>query len=881
MWEARRVSIAQDGNSTAGADIPAFRGDRVVSRTRLVDALDAALTTENGSARIALVCAPAGSGKTTLLSTWARRLRTRLHSPAIAWTTVGERDNTADTMHASLTRALANAGHSGLRQACLELSTPARMQPVPIVDALRGLDEPLWLIIDDAHLLHEPAALAELEAILRAPPEKLKIVVCGRFEPPLAFQQLRLEGRVFDLTFEELAFTGNEAAELLAEHTVRLSDPQLAALMERTEGWAAGLRLAGMSLAEHPDPGTLIANFTGDRRAVADYLIEQVLIGLDERERDFLLRTSVPNDFTVALAEQLTGRGDAHDVIDALEHRNFLVTRTDLSPKTFRYHPLLRSYLRAEISRLGHEAVADLEHVAAQWYAEFGNTLLSLEHGITAGDHDDVVAMLAESGLTLIQDGHGAAVERLLVDAPREVRKNPITRLIRAAGFLDAGNPRVAASILASLEDEWPPPDCARDRVTLLRESLRVQTASYVGDIAPALDRLCLVDMGNSGDADLDAFVLLQRGRGQLHLGRLADAEESLRTALIHARESRSPRTAAQARTTLAVLAVCSGRISEATELTAEVLPRALGSSTSESNRAVLVHALCRYLRNESADAADLAASVVTTETDPQSDLHQDASIALALYAIDNADDRRAAIAALHGRTTLRRPAPRPPGAIAAVFPSMLLVYLDIGETAWGRELLTAARSTLGRTGDVALLEAIFHLYGNHFERARAELRPVLDGELLCAAATNLVTAWLVEAELARRRNHDARAHNALAEALRLAEPETVLRPFHDMAAASRELLSASHGRFGARDDFAGRVWSSLPRASNKTTEKLTRRELDLLAELPTWRTAEEIAADLCVSVNTVKTHLRGIYRKLGVSTRRDAVTAAHTLGLL
>ena len=108
-----------------------------------------------------------------------------------------------------------------------------------------------------------------------------------------------------------------------------------------------------------------------------------------------------------------------------------------------------------------------------------------------------------------------------------------------------------------------------------------------------------------------------------------------------------------------------------------------------------------------------------------------------------------------------------------------------------------------------------------------------------------------------------------------------MLRPFHDMAPASLELLTASRGRFGSRDRFADEVWASLPRTVVATAEKLTRRELQLLAELPTWRTAEEIAADLCVSVNTVKTHLRGIYRKLGVTTRRDAVTAAHTHGLL
>ncbi len=747
------------------------------------------------------------------------------------------------------------------------------------MQALLELDEPVWLVLDDAHLLHDPDELADLEELLRAPPEHLRVIVCGRFEPPLAFQKLRLEGRVTDVTFDDLAFTAAEASVMLGEHDVSLAPVDLLALMERTEGWAAGIRLAGMSLAGHPDPTSLIENFTGCRRAVADYLIEQVLAGQSVEIRQFLIKTSVPSTFTAALAEELTGCADAHAIIDQLEHRNFLISRIESYPTQFRYHPLLRSYLRAEISRLGHRAVMELEHVAARWYAEFGEALLSLEHGIIAGNVADVESVLEESGLALVLDGHGESVERLIAQAPRSIRERTIAGLVRAAAHLQSDNPTVAASLLESVDTAE---DGASVSATLLEQALRVQVSIHTGDIACTVDGAAVEDPGLSGDPALDSFTALQRGRRQLYLGHLGPAEEDLRRARAHAREIESTRVEAQASSALGVVALCRGQLGEAQALASHSRSTTLDAdphASTDTRRALLLEAVCHYLRNDIARAVDLTSAADVGGTDTY--LSRESALTAALFGVDLAEDRRAAVSALHTATVTGRAAPLPPGVLAAFLPSIQFAFLHIGETTWARELFGGASKILGHTGDIALLEAILHLCANQLERARTLLRPVLDGELPCAAATNMVTAWLVEAEVARRRAHDSRAHDALVEALRLAEPEGVLRPFHDTTSATRELLSASRGRFGARDSFADLVWASFPKTTVTTAEQLTRREMELLAELPTWRTAEEIAADLCVSVNTVKTHLRGIYRKLGVTTRRDAVTAAQDHGLL
>ncbi|PTR24025.1 LuxR family maltose regulon positive regulatory protein [Rhodococcus sp. OK519] len=871
------MSIVQGGSFAASTEIPVLRSDRVVSRTRLFEVLDCAFADHDSAGTVVLVCAPAGSGKTTFLADWAHRVGSGPGEPIIAWASVDDGHNAPHALRTELARALADAGHSRLRDNCTPALDPVRGQDFTFESALNGIDESVWLVVDDAHLIHEPNALSQLEMLLRAPPDRLQVVVCCRFEPPLAFQKLRLDGRVLDVTFNDLAFTSEEATAMLAEHDVELDDHDLTALMGRTEGWAAGLRLAGMSLAGHPDPSTLIENFSGCRRAVADYLIEQVLSGQSEEIRQFLVKTSVPETFSAALAEELTGCSDAHAIIDLLEHRNFLITRIETTPTQFRYHPLLRSYLRAEISLLGRRAVAELEHVTARWYARFGDALLALEHGVTAGEASDVESVLSKSGLALVLDGHGEAIERLLARAP-QCADQTITRLVRAAAHLHADNPTVAAGMLGTAD--IPAPDGGTDfRTSLLEESLRMQIAVSTGDFT-TLTALAGPPANLSGDVLLDAFAALQRGRVHLRLGRLDSAADNLSRARAHARESDAPRLVTQTSIALGIVALSRGQLGDAHALAVESRSTATdtGSSASSDGRAAtLLEALCHYLRNDTRRAVELVG--FPPESDPPS--YPDNAVAAALFGIDTAPDRRIAVAALHSAGSSGRPASHPPGLIAACLPSIQFAYLHIGETIWARELVTNASTALGQVGDVQLLEAVLHLCTNQLERARAVLLPILEGELPCAAATNTVTAWLVEAELARRRSHDSRAHDALGEALRLAEPEGVLRPFHDMASATVELLSTSRGRFGSRDRFADTVWASLPRTPATTAEKLTRRELQLLAELPTWRTAEEIAADLCVSVNTVKTHLRGIYRKLGVTTRRDAVNAAHTHGLL
>ncbi|MCQ4121742.1 LuxR C-terminal-related transcriptional regulator [Rhodococcus tibetensis] len=874
------------GEFDSSVQIPSDTGGRTVRRTRLHDALDAALTDDVRPFPVALVCAPAGSGKTQFLAGWARDILDTEGAPTIAWLTIEERYNDLDLIHRVILRALSETGNPALVHLCDLLGGDTHDLGATLSAALVDLGERVWMVIDDAHLLLDDEVLTDLELFMRWQPPLLRTIISGRFEPPLALQRLRLDGKLFTLTAQDLAFTADEAAEMLVEHGVHLRPDDLAALMDRTEGWAAGIRLAGMSLEGHADPTGLIEEFTGNRRAVADYLIEEVLAGQTDDMREFLLRTSVPGSFTVELAEQLTGFADAHAKVGWLEHHNFLVNRITDSPTRYRYHPLLRSYLRAEISRIGRVEVEHLELTAARWHTEFGDALLALEHAVNSGDHDEIVSLLSRTSVSLIVSGHGAAVDRLLERAPRSTQDHPSAPLIRAAAALAAGNVPVAASTLDRLDREVSVvlTDGTEYRHhLLLRESLRVQTALQSGGVGEALTRLREVGVESTGDSAYDAFVLLQEGRALLFLGRNTESEQILLKALAHARLAGPALTVMYCLGSLAAVSMSRGEVLRASTLADEALTlgRAQDVKGDPTFHLIeLIDAWCRYVRldEDAARTAIEAADALRCADARTAGLVDGAA---ALFGLGTSGQRHASVAVLHTHSPVSSSRPMPPGIRAALLPAIQYAYLASGESGWAHELVTETQSLLGATGDTAVIEAIVHLHAHRLDLARKTLQPVLNGDLECTAGTNLIAAWLVDATTSLARKHDSRAHSALTEALHLAEPESVLRPFHDCGPQVRDLLVRSTGRFGVLDTFAEELRASFPRLSNTTSDALTPRELELLVELPSWRTAEQIAEDLCVSVNTVKTHLRGIYRKLGVTSRRDAIGAAQKRGLL
>lgn len=862
---------------------PVRNPESVVHRARLHHALSGALA---GPAPVVSICAPAGSGKTTLLVDWADRLaHTAPRGPILAWATLTERHNSATAIHAEMSAAVGEAIGLGTAGD----SPRAAGSPEHLGPELETIDTPVWLVLDDTHVLHEPDALTTLEQYLRWDNPRLRIVLAGRYEPPLALQRMRIEQRIVEIGYHDLAFTAGEAAALLAEHRVRLSEHDLDTLMERTEGWAAGVRLAGMSLAGHPDPAHLLADFSGDHRAVADYLIDEVLAGQPEHVREFLLRTSIAEEFTADLAEQLTGNPEARRILGELERRNCLITRTAEAPPAYRYHPLLRDYLRAEVGRIGRAAVAQLEHVAARWYTQFGDALLALEHALKADSTDDVLTVLDRSGLSLVLDGHGTAVARLVARANRDTREQPLAQLICAAAAVAEGSASVARSIL----DEYDRRAAAADfdtaqtlarRLTTLRAALMLQCATFDGDIVPDAADTAAAAAG-SGDAELDAFALLQAGLAEHARGRADTATELLRRAVQHARTNSGTRIVQSTLAASARLQLASGRVTAAEATANEILEIARRDDSPDSDgihTAWLTLAWCDFLRAADTEAAAGHAQLAANRLRAHSPgLAREAALLARLCRVDTEPADHTTARALHESFTATIATGPTAGFMELAAIPTAQALLRAGATELVSELHRWTTRFAG-SGEAETVQAIVDLQANRPSRVRATLAPVIAGTVVCASTTTLVSAMVTEAVGAAQRNHAPGAHSALTEALHLAESEQVVRPFVDAGGPIRTLLIAGTGRFGRVEDFAAQVRSALP-ADEHSTESvtLTVRERELLRELPSWRTAEQIATDMCLSVNTVKTHMRGIYRKLDVTSRRAAVARAQSLGLL
>lgn len=348
----------------------------MVSRPRLVKLLDAG----RGCA-LTLVSAPAGSGKTTALAGWMRRTSTA----RVAWLSLDRRDG--DRLRFWI-EAIAALQQVAPELTGFDLHDPADDSFLPsLVNALAELDEPLTLVLDDFQDSSSTEVVDDLEVLLEHLPEGFRLVISTRSDPPLRLQRLRLAGRLSELRARDLAFSESEARMLVRSIKVTLDDADSELLWRRTEGWAAGLRLAALSLQDHPNPTAFVAGFAGSDHAVSDYLLREVIARQPPEMLDLLLRTSILDQVTPSLADALTDRNDTDRAIDVLAYRDGLASALEQRPGWYRLHGLLIEALRVELRRRFPEEVPALHRRAARWHADHGFPAEAERHALAAGEN--------------------------------------------------------------------------------------------------------------------------------------------------------------------------------------------------------------------------------------------------------------------------------------------------------------------------------------------------------------------------------------------------------------------------------------------------------------------------------------------------------------
>jgi LuxR family transcriptional regulator, maltose regulon positive regulatory protein len=836
-------------------------------------------------APVTLVCAPAGSGKTSLVASWA----TEADGAAIAWLSLDRHDDDPGRLWAGILQALRGTGRFPAAARLHDLVAPPGEVAPAFVDAVvaevAALGEPVWLVLDDVHVLRHAAALDPLTLLVRRLSPGFHLVLTSRTDPPLGLPRLRLDGLLREVRATDLAFTPDETGTFLARQGLQLPEPSLCLLQDRTEGWVAGVKIATLAMLGDEQPVAFLERFGGDDHAVADYLITEVLATLPDDIRSFLLRTSVCTEVNVGLAERLTGRADAAAVLDALERDNTFTRRLGRGRGSYRYHELLRTFMAAELQRTDAETERELQRTAARWHEERGEFLHAMEHLARAGDLDRFVDLAGAHGVGAVLDGHALWLTSILALLDDRHRNVPLVALLGAVAAMELDDLDEADRWL--LEIDLRSLVVGPDRALAgLAAAVGAARARYTPRVDVALAQLEATEAGRTGDPDLDLYALVHRGVARLWLGRYADAIDDLERSADLARVTGRPAAQLACRSFLAGAWGSRGALSEMREHAdhAIALAERLGWARSAAvAHAYLLVAWSAYLRADTTTAVAntaLAVSSLGHHNDPDVEL-----AALSLEVVVAADGEAPFEAMQRYRRTFARlaGAQMSPAVLAYAFPHLVRICLDLGERVWAREFADAAVERSPSPGEPALLRAMLLRDAGNTEAARRELETITRGEVACHLVTTEVQAWLLCSEIEHRLGHTTRAQDRLLEALRLAAPLELARPFLE-SEAIRQLLLSGQGRFGHHEPFVQRL-SAAPRPPSLETHldagRLTAGELAVLRELPSLLSLREIAEARSVSVNTVKSHLRAIYRKLGVAGRREAVEAARRRGLL
>jgi LuxR family maltose regulon positive regulatory protein len=706
------------------------------------------------------------------------------------------------------------------------------------------------LVVDDVQLLDRPA-LATIRAAVRR--DGGPLIVASRSDPDLGLARMRLEGRLAELRSADLAFTEHELASLLDGLGLTLAAERRRQLLARTDGWAAGIRLVAIALAASTDPERLLDEFSGDDRVVADYLTDEVLATLPGDVREFLLRTSIVERLDVDLARALTDREDAAAILDELERQGAFVVALDPRRRCYRYHALFAELLQARL-RLEHRSALDALHErAAAWFAEHRCPELAVRHALAAGRRAAAWDMLAAHWLDLIAGGH----------APRGEPPHADARLAVAIahGCLATGDRAGALERLAVVDATGP--------VGELAALLRACAAHDVVDARCAADAALARGAGETARRDevARALALQLLGTTELVGGSVEAAAERLEEGAALAAVPGRERLRLDCLGPLAAVEVVRGRLSRAEEHARAALDVANRHGWEESlaaGGALAALAATAWLRGDDAAAerrADAAAASAYADGEP---VLCDALRAMRGHLHAARGDEDAA------RTLLRIARGVQPGA-----EGMLARWLEaLGPAPWAPSSGTGPAEVAGR--------AMRRLRDG--DCANALRLAVAVGNVRGAHPTVRICGLLIEA-VAREAMHEPGTAAALERALEIAQVDGVRRPFFDGGGSLRAVLQRHAGLRNASAPLLAEILDALPAppedAAPAYIEPLSDRERAVLRLMPTILANGEIAGELFVSVNTVKTHLRSIYRKLDVGSRREAVARARELRLL
>ena len=847
--------------------VPRHAVDRPALRARLDAGVDAPLT---------LIVAPAGSGKTVLLSQWARSRR----DLTLVWLDIAPSDADALTFGRRLVDAIGRVGDSRSRSE-VPIGGVGGGLGEAVIDALADdmkYVSGLVVVFDDLHHLAGTDVLSDLWRLAERLPETAHFVFVSRMDLKLGWSRHRLTHGLVELRQAQLAFDDDVTARVLERITgMKVSSNTAAAVTTHTEGWAAGVQLSALSMRSQDNPEQFADHLGDSDRLIVDYLTEEVFDAQSPRRRRALLRMSVLDELCAALVTSVAGVREGEELLLALERESMFITAVPGRIGWYRFHPLFRDLLRYRLRASDADSEPRLLRAAADWHLAQGDTTRAVEYLIRAREWSLVCDIVLASGRDAYERLRTPTIARWLSLLPADVRRaDPRVELLYgmvvgmsgrgahtveimngllAADVLDIGGQQVALTYLATCVYFQPHPN---QFLAAAQRSLAL-LAEHPAAVPPDL-------LGLTTRPLLEAVSYVAVGRAQLLLGNIPAARLATEAAMASGGSDYGPYRV-QILGTSALIEAWAGRLQRATALADEALELARELSLLAHPApadALIARALVAIQQGEPKDAVTLIHEGSTrAAANQRSQLMWLAQLAAALLEPLGADP------------TSHDPAGVPPPAVA-----LALTAAD-----WRRARLNGAPRAPARRAESQWTTLAFEHVAALLERGEvADARALLTGISYTADPSvpashveyQLAWAWL---EAAGGRGSESRAH--LTTALDLAESEWLAYPVVTAGPAIRSLIDALPGRQSAFRRTLLQPPSSPTREIRQPHQALTARELELLEYLPTRLTNIEIAQRFYVSVNTIKTHMAHMYRKLGVSSRTEAIVAAREMGML
>ena len=703
-------------------------------------------------ASVGLVCAPAGSGKSTLLTSYVEQF----DADRVAWLNVDAYDNEPARFWAHLIAALQT------QHADAEPVRPDLARSGDWAGVVEGISATLeqggerWLVFDDYHEITAPVIHEHVDLLLRWLPSATRVVVSSRIDPPLpVINRLRLDGRLVELRADDLAFDSEEAGQLLTAASANHIDPEISSwLVDRTEGWAAGLHLAALSIKRTGDPAAVVGRFVGDDRLVADYLRAEFLAHLDPDTRRFLLHTSILDELTGELCDDVAQTMGSAARLRELERSNFLLLPVDEGGHRFRNHHLISHWLRSELALTEPDLVAELHRRAAQWFLDAGIPEPAYRHAVASADTARVVEVVERFWHAMIMGGRLVTIRGWLDELGPTAETRPALCIGRAQLARNSGEPpEVAARWLRRAEELI---DGADERTVVLLHTNLVIHERMIGDLGAA-ERHGRAALAAVTDPGLIPEVRSLLGATLAQLGSYAESIQHLQ--------------------------------------------RAIDTAHSDVHRLTALFAR--------------------------------AHLPLPLYESGQRREARRAVADAQAWAEQHDQATSP--------------------------MLATARTVLG----------LLHIDDGLLDDAKAHLDWALEAAGRSQAATSRLHALLALARHAAATNHSVGARELLAQAKQIIDA----MPDPGRLASLVEVSERQYlGRGPSPSSTDGRLL---------LVEDLTERELAVLRLLPSDMALRDIGSELFVSHNTIKGHVKAIYRKLAVHTRDEAVARSRELNLL